>query len=439
MALLLMSLVIMVFVVYFYLIWLWYLSLLPLMLFFILVWFFTSAMNIKTQMFDNLAKYSLFVAWLVILAWIWLMLHFFGFSLTDISIWLTIVNLVLWIWSYLLSYKDGKLVFQIWYYMSLVFLLVNIYIQTNLLWFFDVFNIVWIAQLWVIWFIVYVVWMRVKIEDYMIYKLLFFCVWAVIIIVINQIQNLYLALFIWSVLLFGIYNFMYDVLKRRPPVQEKVVDVSIKRILAWDRIIQKTSDKRQSDFFKAIHVFLEKMPTFMKYFLDFFNTAIILILIVNYISNLWVVMDVYSQILYRLVIVLYIANVYVLRKIWYTNILQRFLIFLVINFAIYISMFSIFKSDISQAIMLLVVRNIASSLMVFYTHKTPLYKILQQNDYVYWIVSVFVALVANIVLLISKSSLPWQLLFALIFLYLWIQGMVLFYSIRYVKTKFFIW
>jgi len=79
---------------------------------------------------------------------------------------------------------------------------------------------------------------------------------------------------------------------------------------------------------------------------------------------------------------------------------QRLLIFLVINFAIYISMFSIFKSNISQSIMWLVIWNVVSNLLVFYTHKTPLYKILQKSDYVYWLVTVFIALIVNVILLI---------------------------------------
>jgi len=444
MALFLLSLCVLIFSIYFYLIGLWYLCFIPLMFFFVLVWYFTSNMNLKTRAFEVLWKYSLFIAWFIILGGLAILFHFFNFSLINISLILVWMNLFLRIWSYLFNYKDWKSIFQFGYYISIFFLLLNAFILTNLhpnisgkYWFFDIFSIVFVAQLGIIWFIVFVVSLKAEIENYMIYKLLFFCIWTVILIVIKEVENLYFALFIWNILLLALYSLIYKTLKKKPPVQEQIVEISVKRILAWERINKKNSDKRQNNFLNAVYNFFDKMPNFMKYFLEFFNTAIILILIVNYILNMWMIQDVYSQILYWFVIACYIVNVYVLKKIWYTNFVQRLLIFLVINFAIYISLFSIYNWNIASAIWWLIVRNIFSNLMIFYTHKNFINKILQKSDYIYWLVSVAIAMIANIILLVWKTKLASQLLFALIFVYLWIQWMILFYSIRYVKDKYF--
>jgi hypothetical protein len=62
---------------------------------------------------DLLQRYSLFVAWIIILAGLVGVFNFFGMDLTMTCLRLIAINLFLWIGSYMMKYHDGKLVFQL--------------------------------------------------------------------------------------------------------------------------------------------------------------------------------------------------------------------------------------------------------------------------------------------------------------------------------------
>ena len=105
---------------------------------------------------------------------------------------------------------------------------------------------------------------------------------------------------------------------------------------------------------------------------------------------------------------------------------------MVINFAIYISLFSALKWDLGSIVFLWILRNIISTMMVFHIHKTKLGIYLRKIDYLFWIFTTMLALVVNIILLFH-TDIVWQLLFPIILLYVWVQGMMLYYSIKYIN------
>lgn len=82
----------------------------------------TKDITIKSS--DLLQKYSLFFAWIIILAGLLGIFNFFGMDLISTSLWLIAINLFLWIGSYLRRYEDGKQVFQLGYYLSTIFLII---------------------------------------------------------------------------------------------------------------------------------------------------------------------------------------------------------------------------------------------------------------------------------------------------------------------------
>jgi hypothetical protein len=159
---------------------------------------------------------------------------------------------------------------------------------------------------------------------------------------------------------------------------------------------------------------------------------IILILIYLYFQNALSLTWNIEQMFYRLVTAWFIANVYLLKRLNYTSILQRLLTFLVINFAIYISLFSAFSWDIGSIVFLGIIRNILSTMMVFHVHRTKAWEYLRKMDYLFWIFTTMLALVVNIVLLFH-TDLAGGLLFPIILLYVWIQWISLYYSIRYIN------
>jgi hypothetical protein len=107
--------------------------------------------------------------------------------------------------------------------------------------------------------------------------------------------------------------------------------------------------------------------------------------------------------------------------------------FLVINFAIYVSLFSYFNWDLWSIVTWWIFWNIFSASMIFYVHRFAFFsKIFNKIDYSYRIVATIIAMIVNLILL-AKTDMPWELIFFLILLYLWLQGMILFYAIKYVE------
>ena len=97
--------------------------------------------------------------------------------------------------------------------------------------------------------------------------------------------------------------------------------------------------------------------------------------------------------------------------------MQNLVVFLVINFAIYVSLFSYFNGDVGAVVSRGIFRNIFSAAMIFYAHKVPmLAKIFGKTDYIYRIISCVAAMVVNVILLLY-TGLPGELIFFLVLVY----------------------
>jgi hypothetical protein len=123
MALFLLSIGLISFILYFYGIGLRYLGFLPIIFLASFISYHGMIDTIKIKSSEALGKYSLYIARIVILTGFVGVLNFFDVALINISLTLIGINLFLWIASYLVDYKDGKSVFALGYYFSLVFLL----------------------------------------------------------------------------------------------------------------------------------------------------------------------------------------------------------------------------------------------------------------------------------------------------------------------------
>ncbi|MEI8091218.1 MAG: hypothetical protein WCG98_03025 [bacterium] len=94
---------------------------------------------------------------------------------------------------------------------------------------------------------------------------------------------------------------------------------------------------------------------------------------------------------------------------------------MVINFAIYISLFSYFNGDVGAIVSRTILRNIVSATLIFYAHKIPLLaKIFTPIEYTYRLVATVAALVVNIILL-RNTTLPGELIFFLVLLYIGLE------------------
>jgi hypothetical protein len=418
------------FTTYFYVIWLWYVWFIPLLVFLITIIYYLSWLSFKSRANNVFQDYGLFMAWIVILLGLFLVLKFFGISIISSFLFIIWLNLLVRIWSYIFKYNDGKIIAQVWYYSGIIWLLLNVWMFNWFDTFFIVFSHILVLSLAIISFIVFLVWIRYKIEEYINYKLLIFLLGAIWLSAYHRIENIYIFLIISVVWLGIIYIYLYKILSNKPPTDNQVKEISVRRILAWERVLKSVS--HNSDWSKKIYSFVYNFPKFVKYFLEWTNTLIIIVLIYLYFQNALTLQWNIEQIFYWLVMIWFIVNVFLLKRINYTSIFQRLLTFMVINFAIYISLFSALKWNIGSVVFLWILRNIVSTMMVFHIHKTKLWIYLRKIDYLFWIFTTMLALVVNIILLFH-TDLVWQLLFPIILLYVWIQGMMFYYSIKYIN------
>ncbi len=193
-------------------------------------------------------------------------------------------------------------------------------------------------------FIVFIVGYYKGTERYLRYKLGILSLGAIFFLVFDQIQNVYIALSINSLILSGLFYIIAKVFKLTPQSDETKKNISVRRILAGERI---TAVKKQfrSARVERLYAFLITMPNSIKKILEMFNIVLIVILVIYYITHISAFADV-GHFFYRVTIVAFVRNVLLLKKIGYNSIIQNLVVFFVINFAIYVSLFSYFNGDV---------------------------------------------------------------------------------------------
>ncbi len=430
MALILWTISIATFMAYFYAIWLWYVGLVPLLVFLIALVYYISGISFKSKSKDIIQKYGLFFAWIIVLAWLFWVLKFLGIDTIQSWLFLIWLNVLVRVWSYLFRYNDGKTIAQVWYYLSALSLLVYIWIWNWFEIFFISFGMIWALSLAIISFIVFIIGIYHHTEKYISYTLFILLIWSIGLSLHHKITNIYIFLLVAVTALGLLYTYLHHILAHKPPTDSQKKEISVRRILSWERVLKEIS--HSTILSNKIYNFVSDIPLAVQYFLEWSNMIIIILLIYLYFQNALTLQWGIDQIFYRLITAGFIINVLLLKKINYTSVVQRLLTFVVINFAIYISLFSAFQSDISKIVFLWIIRNIFCAMSVFHIHKTKIWLYLKKIDYLFWIFTTILALVVNVILLV-RTEITGQLLFPIILLYVWIQSMILYYSIKYVN------
>jgi|GEM_PF-1261948 len=305
--------------------------------------------TIKTKSSEVLGKYSLYIARIVILIGFVGVLNFFDVNLTNISLTLIGINAFLRAASYLVNYKDGKSVFAIGYYLSLIFLLLIGAAFADSKRFFQIFKYLRIFNLGIVAFMTFIIGLFKEVETSMFYKTFICGIGAIMLVIIDQVPNIYIALAMSIILLTGIFSRIYKILQYRPIPKDKKANISVRRILAGERI---TEPKKyfNSKTTEQIYAFISEMPTFGKQTLERINIALMAVAIITCLANRQTFAAM-NQFLYRVIIAFFIGNVLILKKIGYNSILQNLAVFLVINFAIYLSLFSYFGGNFSSVVL----------------------------------------------------------------------------------------
>lgn len=419
------------FIAYFFAIWLWYLWLIPLIL---LVWILVYSVwdiSLKGKVNSLVTSYWLFLAWILIMIGFFLSAKFFDVATVNSILFLIALNILFFIWSYLFKYEDGKHISHVWFLVSILSLLIYTWIVFWARTTFQVFSTVWVLYFALIWFTIFILWIKYDIAENLKY-LFFVLAWGTIILLLYKtIPNLYVFLVALVALLQVWYSTIYYILQHKPPTLEEQKEISVRRILAGERILKKQNDWKFK-ISESIYNFILNIPQIVKYCLEWINTLVILFLIYLYFKNTLSLNWSVEQIFYWIIMFGFIVNVYTLKKIDYTSISQRLVAFLVINFAIYISLFSAFKWDVEKVALFAIIWNWLSTSLVFSIHKTKVWSYLKKIDYSFWIFTTLLAMVVNIVLLFS-TQIPRAFLFPMMLLYVWIQWFLIYYGIKYIK------
>ena len=419
------------FIAYFHAIWLWYIWLIPLILLIGVLVYSIWDLSLKNKVNSLVADYWLFLAWIIIMIWFFLSAKFFDVSTTNSILFLIILNILFFIWSYLFKYEDWKKIAHIWFLVSVLSFLIYTWIVYWAVTTFKTFSYMWILYFALIWFTIFILWIRYEITENLKYLFFVLAWWVIILLLYKIIPNLYVFLIVLVVLLQILYSCIYYILWHKPPSLYEQKEVSVRRILAWERILKKQNDWKIK-ITQEVYEFIDKMPQIVKYCMEWINTFVILLLIYLYFKNTLSLNWSVEQIFYWVIMFGFIVNVYSLKKIDYTSIVQRLITFLVINFAIYISLFSAFKWDIELVALFGIVWNILSTSMVFSIHKTKIWSYLKKIDYSFWIFITLLAMIINIILLFN-TQIQRAFLFPMILLYVWIQWFLVYYSIKYIK------
>jgi hypothetical protein len=178
---------------------------------------------------------------------------------------------------------------------------------------FDVFALCWVMHLGIIAFMIFIIGHHKGVEKYLRYKLGILSLGTIFLVVFDQIKNVYIALAVNSVILSGLFYVIARVFKLTPQSDETKKNISVRRILAGERI---TAVKKQfrSARVERLYTFLATMPDMTKTILEMFNVLLIVILIVYYATHVGGFVDI-GHLFYRVTIVAFVGNVLLLKKV----------------------------------------------------------------------------------------------------------------------------
>ena len=201
MVLLVSIIAISMFIAYFYAIWLWYLWLIPLILLIGTLVYNVWDLSLKNKVNSLITWYWLFLAWIIIMIWFFLSAKFFDVSTTNSMLFLLAINILFFIWSYLFKYEDWKSVSHIWFLVTVLSLIIYTRIVYWAKTTFQVFSDMWVLYFALVWFTIFILWIKYEINPKIKYLFFVLAGWTVILVLYKSISNIYVFLIVLVVLL----------------------------------------------------------------------------------------------------------------------------------------------------------------------------------------------------------------------------------------------
>lgn len=413
---------------FFYLIWLWYLALLPLavLVFMLSHWIKNVFTWVKLEILRE--KWSLILIWLITMIGISWILFFVWIKEISVYMSLLLLNILLMFGSYIFDYEDGKLIFEVWAWLMVVVILWTALFSEWFFAFFDTILLMASLMLWVYAFLQFIIWIFYPTDGRWLYEIVI--LWAIVIwgTIIHHFYPaewvFWLSFFLLALVLWGIY-----VVQQREMPKEQTARISVRRILAWERIFKKLNVPKRKI---ALHEWLEKSPKRFEFTFEFFNIGLLIFLLLFFFWWIFTSSEVSLWFWYWLGIALFLINTFLLKRIWYATDVSRFALALIANFVLY-SILLISGSSIETVLPFLIVWWFLCQIALFFVDRVNL-TLFSDKDFVYWMVVTFIAFVCNIILL-CRVNLPWQFLFSLIFVYVGAELMLMYYIFRFLSER----
>ena len=413
---------------FFYLIWLWYLALLPLA---VLVFMLSHGIKnvftwIKLEILRE--KWSLILIWLITMIWLSWILFFVWIKEISVYLSLLILNIILMFASHIFDYEDGKLIFEIWAWLMVVVILWTVLFSSWFFAFFDAVLLMASLMLWVYAFLQFIIWIFCPTEEKWLYEIV---ILLVIVVWWSVVNHFYPAEWVFALSLFILWLVfcgIYIVQNREMPAKQ-ATRISVRRILAWERIFKKLNVPKRKI---RLHEWLEKSPKRFDSIFEFFNIGLLISLLLFFFWWIFTSSEVYLWLGYWLGIALFLINTFLLKRIWYATDVSRFALALIANFVLY-SVLLISGSSIESVLPFLIVWWFACQIALFFVDRINI-SLFSDKDFVYRMVVTFMAFVCNIILL-CRVDLPGQFLFSVIFVYVGAELALMYYIFRFLNER----
>ena len=413
---------------FFYLIWLWYLALLPLavLVFMLSHWIKNIFSWIKLELLWE--KWSLVLIRLITMIWLSWILFFIWIKEVSVYLILLILNVVLLFGSYIFEYDDWKLIFEIWARLMVVVILWTVLFSS---WFFAFFNAMLLVSslmLWVYAFLQFIIWIFCPTDKNWFYIMTI--LWVIVIwwSIINRFYPLEWVIALSFLVLAWVFCWIYVVQQWEMPIKQ-TAKISVRRILAGERIFKKLNVPEWKIW---LHEWLENSPNWFNRVFEFFNLWLLIFLLLFFFWWVFTSSEVSLWLRYWLWIALFLLNTFLLKRIWYATDVSRFSLALIANFVLY-SVLLISWSSLETVLPFLIVRWFLCQIALFFVDRVNL-SLFSDKDFVYWMIVTFIAFICNVILL-CRVNLPWQFLFSVIFVYVGAELMLMYYILRFLDER----
>ena len=413
---------------FFYLIGLWYLALLPLA---VLIFMLSHGIkNIFTWIKLEILweKWSLILIWLITMIGLSWILFFVWIKEISVYMSLLMLNIFLMFGSHIFDYEDGKLIFEIWAWLMVIVILWTVLFSSWFFAFFDAVLLMASLMLWVYAFMQFIIWIFCPTDEKWLYEIVI--LWAIV-VGWSMINHFYpaewifaLSFFVLALVFCGIY-----VVQNREMPKQQTARISVRRILAGERIFKKLNVPQWKI---SLHEWLENSPKRFDRIFEFFNIGLLVFLLLFFFWWIFTSSEVSLWLGYWLGIALFLINTFLLKRIWYATDVSRFALALIANFVLY-SVLLISGSSIESVLPFLIAWGFLCQIALFFVDRINL-TLFSDKDFVYRMVSTFIAFVCNIILL-CRVDLPTQFLFSVIFVYVGAELALMYYIFHFLNER----